>query len=522
MHNWLEHAIVYEIYPQSFYDTNGDGVGDLAGIIEKLDYIENCGFNTIWLNPINASSFRDAGYDVTDFYRIDPRYGDNEEYRRLCEEAHRRGMRVIFDLVAGHTSVDHPWFIESAKDEINPFSNRYIWTDATFDNESEGISGYSERDGNYITNFFWSQPALNYGYAHPDPSKPWQLPVTHPDCIETKEELKRIIAYWMEMGTDAFRVDMAASLIKGDEDGSFMVAFWHEIRKFMESMNPDCLLIAEWGFPSDAIKAGFHCDFLLHSGNSAYTSLFRHEEGRNTTKKFLGHSYFSKDGKGDIREYLNRYLFDLEQVKGKGYIGMITGNHDIPRLAHGRTVEEIKAAMVFLFTMPGVPFVYFGDEIGMDYIAGLRSKEGGYNRTGSRTPMQWDMSKHHGFSQSDSPYLPTDERPGAPTVLTQINEPNSLLSFMRQLIGLRKHISALHPSAEFEIIEAGYPFIFRRKCEGKSLLIAINPSNSVFDTQTCDDANVILSQNILCFDNVIQMKGVSFFVVEENVIAESL
>ncbi len=513
--NWLNDAVVYEIYPQSFYDTNGDGIGDLRGIYEKLDYIESCGFNTIWLNPINASSFRDAGYDVTDFYRVDPRYGTNEDYRKLCAEAHRRGMRVIFDLVAGHTSVDHPWFVESAKDEENAYTNRYIWTDATFDNETEGISGYSQRDANYITNFFWSQPALNYGYAHPDPSKPWQLPVTHPDCVATKEELKKIIAFWMELGTDAFRVDMAASLIKGDTDGSFMVAFWHEIRSFMESIDPECLLIAEWGMPSDAIKAGFHCDFLLHSGVSAYTSLFRHEQGRNTTRKFVGRSYFHKDGKGNINEYLDRFLYDLKNTRGKGYVGMITGNHDIPRLAAGRTEEELRAAMVFLFTMPGVPFVYYGDEIGMDYITGLKSKEGGYNRTGSRTPMQWKAGKNHGFSESDQPYLPTDSRENAPTVAAQQNDPDSLLSFVKKLIALHRGDQRLWADSDFNILLADYPFVYERACEGKSLFVAINPSGQKRTYESGAFSRVYLSQNVSFEGNTLVMDGVSFLIAEK-------
>ena len=122
MKNWLTDAVVYEIYPQSFYDTNGDGIGDLQGIIRKLDYIKDLGFTAIWMNPINASSFRDAGYDVTDFYSVAPRYGTNDDYKELCDEAHKRGLKVIFDLVCGHTSVDHPWFIESAKAEKNEYS----------------------------------------------------------------------------------------------------------------------------------------------------------------------------------------------------------------------------------------------------------------------------------------------------------------------------------------------------------------------------------------------------------------
>ena len=133
MKNWLNDAVVYEIYPQSFYDSNGDGIGDLQGIIQKLDYIEDMGFTAIWLNPINESSFRDAGYDVTDFYKVASRYGTNDDYKALCDAAHSRGMKVIFDLVAGHTSIDHPWFIESGKVEKNEYTNRYIWTVSSFD-----------------------------------------------------------------------------------------------------------------------------------------------------------------------------------------------------------------------------------------------------------------------------------------------------------------------------------------------------------------------------------------------------
>lgn len=514
MKNWLNDAVVYEIYPQSFYDTNGDGIGDLRGIIEKLDYIESLGFTAIWLNPINKSSFRDAGYDVTDFYSVDPRYGTNEDYKELCDKAHFRGMKVMFDLVAGHTSIDHPWFLESARDEKNEYTNRYIWTDDTFDNE-EGIAGYSERNGNYITNFFWNQPALNYGYAHPDPNKSWQLPVTHPDCVATKEELKKIIDFWMDLGTDAFRVDMAASLIKGDTDGSFMKAFWNEIRTHMEQKNPDCLLISEWGSPTDAINAGFHLDFLLHAHNSAYTSLFRHEKGRNTTRLWLGNSYFSKEGKGDICEYLNRYLYDLENTKDKGYIGMITGNHDMQRLAYKRDTDEIKAAMVFLFTIKGVPFVYYGDEIGMDYIENLPSKEGGYNRTGSRTPMQWDKSKNYGFSTSNTPYLPGDLRKTAPTVVDQQKESSSLLNFVKELITLHKTTPALFAEADIKILLKDYPFVFERTDGQKTIFVAINPSANTYDYPAPKFKNILLSQNVEQKNGKITMNGVSFIIAEK-------
>ena len=510
MENWLHNAVVYEIYPQSFYDTNGDGIGDLRGIIEKLDYITECGFTAIWLNPINESAFLDAGYDVTDFYRVAARYGTNEDYRELCAEAHRRGLRVIFDLVAGHTSVYHPWFLASQRAERNEYSDRYIWTSGTFE-YGEGISGYAERDGNYLQNFFWHQPALNYGYAHPSPTKPWQLPPDAEPCRETLAELLRIIDFWIDLGTDAFRVDMAASLIKGDTDGSYIRALWGEVKAHIREKNPECLLIAEWGFPNKAIDAHFDLDFYLHSGQSAYTSLFRYEEGRNTTRRFLGNSYFHKDGKGNISEYLDVLLRDLKEIGGRGYIGHITGNHDIPRLAYRRTVPEVKCAMALLFTLPGVPFVYYGDEIGMDFIEGLPSKEGGYIRTGARKPMQWSGGKNHGFSDSDTPYLPTDGREGAPTVEAQLCDEGSLLSFTRRLISLRKEYPSLRAEAPLCIVNAGYPLCFERGEGEGALLIAINPSDGEYSLPV-PSVTPLLSQNAEYADGRLHMKGVSLFI----------
>lgn len=512
---WLNDAVVYQIYPQSFMDSNGDGIGDLQGIIEKLDYIQQCGFTAVWLNPINPSSFRDAGYDVTDFYDVDPRYGKLQDYKKLCDALHTRGMKMIFDLVAGHTAIEHPWFLESAKVEKNRYSNRYIWTVSTFD-EGEGIAGLGERDAKCINNFFWHQPALNYGYAHPNPDHPWELPTDHPDCVAMKQELMRIIDFWMDLGTDAFRVDMAQSLIKGDTDFACTKRLWHELREHMESRNAECLLIAEWGSPSDAIRIGFHLDFLLHSGPTAYRSLFRYEKGRNTFTDYVGNSYFHKDGKGDINEFLQQFLAHMEQIAGRGNIGLITGNHDMPRLAYGRTPEEIKAAMVFLFTMPGVPFVYYGDEIGMDHIENLPSKEGGYIRTGARTPMQWEKGKNCGFSISDKPYLPVDSRVGAPTVSAQIEDPASILSCVKELIALHKKDCRLWADGQFRVLLADYPFVYERIANGKKLLIAINPSEKT-RTVSCPELEAIyLSQNAFYQDGQLQMGGVSFIIAEEK------
>ncbi len=205
---WLEDAVFYNIYPQSFYDSNDDGIGDLNGITEKLDYVKDMGFNAIWLNPFYESSFRDAGYDVTDFYKVAERYGTIQDFENLCMKAHELDIKVCIDLVAGHTSLECEWFKQSAQVEVNEYTNRYIWT-PSWDNVYNGqcIAGYSDRNGCYMKNYYYCQPALNYGFAQID-EPDWQLPPDHPDCLATKAALIDIMEYWLGKGCDGFRVDM--------------------------------------------------------------------------------------------------------------------------------------------------------------------------------------------------------------------------------------------------------------------------------------------------------------------------
>ena len=166
--SWLKNAVFYEIYPQSFSDSNGDGIGDLKGIICRLDYLCSLGINALWINPCYDSPFMDAGYDVRDYKKVAPRYGTNEDLYDLFRECHERGIRVLLDLVPGHTSDEHPWFIESCKAEHNQYSGRYVWTEHAFQGIADHpyISGMKPRSGSYMLNFFASQPALNYGWLH--------------------------------------------------------------------------------------------------------------------------------------------------------------------------------------------------------------------------------------------------------------------------------------------------------------------------------------------------------------------
>jgi maltose alpha-D-glucosyltransferase/alpha-amylase len=480
MTQWLHNAVFYEIYPQSFYDSNGDGVGDLAGITQKLDYIQGLGCNGIWVNPCFDSPFKDAGYDVRDYKRIAPRYGTNEDARLLFDAAHQRGLRVIFDLVPGHSSEEHSWFIESQKAAPNAFSNRYIWTSHVFERpDSYGfIGGESERNATYLLNFFKCQPALNYGFLNP--SKPWQLPIDHPDCLATREAIKDVMRFWLERGCDGFRVDMAGSLVKNDDaEHSGTKKVWEDIRAMLDEDYPDALLIAEWSEPKYAIGSGFDMDFMLdfaNEGKIGSKTLFR-DYSLPLSAESSDNSFFRAEGDGDIKRFLDVYLPHYEATKGSGFISLITGNHDVVRAAHNLSQEELKIAYAVILTLPGVPFIYYGDEIGMRYLT-LPNKEGGYDRTGSRTPMQWHSGFNRGFSTAptDSLYLPFDPRPDAPTVEDQEDDEESLLATVKKFIELRHNTPALCDNTNLEVLKGeGHSFVYRRD----ELVIAANPGKAV-------------------------------------------
>lgn len=474
MTEWLKKAVFYEIYPQSFKDSDGDGIGDINGIIEKLDYIKGLGCNAIWMNPCYDSPFSDAGYDVRDYKKVAERYGTNEDLRKLFVQVHERGMHILLDLVPGHTSEEHPWFVESGKDESNAYSDRYIWTDSWFQ-RAEGlpyIAGERERNGAYIINFFKCQPALNYGFLNP--KEHWQRPIDHPACLATRAAMVDVMCYWLEMGCDGFRVDMADSLVKNDDEvKSGTCKVWNDIIGKVQEKYPDVALVSEWNNPASAIgMAGFQMDFFLDWFGNGYNLLMRDydDTGRDD-------SFFKKNSDRSIMDFLEEYLPRYEEIKDKGLYCLITGNHDMVRAAYNLEERELKLAYAFLFTMPGAPFIYYGDEIGMRYQK-LPCKEGGYTRTGSRTPMQWDESLNHGFSKAEPSllYLPSDGGEGAPTVETQQKRADSLYHTVRELLHIREEQEAFSRHDNLEILIAQKDrrsFAYRRD----NLTMLCNPSD---------------------------------------------
>jgi maltose alpha-D-glucosyltransferase/alpha-amylase len=512
---WANTAVFYQIYPQSFYDSNGDGIGDLKGIIQKLDYVKSLGVDAIWINPFFESPFCDAGYDISDYYKVAPRYGTIDDAKKLFVEAHKRGLKVLFDFVASYTSMENPWFKASAQQKKNKYTNWYIWTDNVWMNppkeyQDAFIKGFGTRNGQYMRNFYYCEPALNYGFALPDTAQKWQLPTNNPDVMAMREEMKKVCRFWMDLGADGFRADMAGALVKdaniqGNEQffnnhANATKEFWREIRRMLKKDYPQAFMVAEWSDPKSALDNCFDVDFFHWF--EGYNDLFQKESWRILNGYSSGHSYFDVEGKGNIKHFLDKFMEQYTPTKGEGYISLPLGNHDNARLGNKRSVDDLEIIYAFGLTMPGVPFLYYGNEIGMRQMpSSWPQVEGAYlPRNGARTPMQWTSGKNLGFSTAspDKLYLPVDTAKDAPNVETEEKDPNSLLNRTRRLIKLKHTEPALANYAEFVPLfakENTYPFIYARAKDKDVVLVMLNPSGKEV---TADfDLNIAYSRTTL-------------------------
>jgi maltose alpha-D-glucosyltransferase/alpha-amylase len=487
---WLDDAVLYEIYPQSYADSNGDGIGDLRGVIQRLDHIASLGVDAIWFNPCFDSPFVDAGYDVADYLRIAPRYGTNDDMVELVARAKERGIRVILDLVAGHTSIEHPWFRrELAADGPDPEGDRYVWrTDPPargWDSDVPGTPAWvpspGPRPGFYLKNFYDEQPALNFGWNTHDADEPWRDPVDAPGPRRNRRALRDVIDFWLAKGVAGFRVDMAFSLVKDHriEDGlAASTEVWREIREWMDDAYPDAVLVPEGTEPRTGRKLAFHADFALVI-HGPHASLFDNHAAGLLPFQAPVEPFFDAAGQGSTETFLNFWAAAREADPARPVI-MGTADHDFDRLRCGpRTPDQLGAALTFLFTWGSVPCLYYGDEIGMRYLPGMPDVEGAicnpsYNRAGCRTPMQWDAGPNAGFSTADPSrlYLPIDPDPDRPTVAAQENDPDSTLHLVRGLTALRRATPALRATASTRVVNEGYPFAYVR---GGTHLVVVNP-----------------------------------------------
>lgn len=549
---WLRDGVIYQVYPSSYKDSDGNGIGDIRGVISELDYIESLGVRAIWFNPLFVSGWIDGGYDVIDFYRVDPRFGTNNDMVELIEKAHAKGIKVMLDLVAGHTSDKHPWFIQSSQDTNLQYSDYYIWSDRLPDAKAEKDLETMLKDPNYMQNtigkwmkseyprnkfymknFYACQPSLNYGYANPDPSRPWEQGVDAPGPKAVRQELKDIIAFWYGKGVDGFRVDMANSLVKNDKDKKEIMNLWREIREWSDKNYPDHVLMAEWGSPKYCLAAGYNIDMDLNSTKAHNRRMYfdrKHQAnggsyfslngGQPSVKDLYGNAWpenkiDSKTTAAEmLKEYYDYFTDCLESTETMGYFATITGNHDHLRINMGarNTPDQLKVMLTWVLTMP-MPILYYGDEIGMRSLVDLPNVEGanhnGKERSGARTPMQWTSGETAGFStcSPDKLYLPvcTEWSPatsypqyldwkknfeagkvkpiakGEITVESQDKDTESILNWTRELIALRKSSEALWADSKFIPVfneSQPYPMVYLRSNGKETFLIALNPTGT--------------------------------------------
>lgn len=517
---WLSDAVLYQLYPQSFADSDGDGIGDFNGVTERLEYLSWLGVNTVWINPCFVSPFGDAGYDVADHLRVAPRYGAEADLVRLIEQARRQGIRILFDLVPGHTSDQHPWFLASAQD---PDDHRFVWCDS--EQPPAGfVPSPGSRPGAYLPNFFSFQPALNFGYARSDPAEPWRQSVDAEGPRANRAALREIMDHWLSLGIAGFRVDMAGSLVKDDPGHIETGRLWADMRHWLDASHPEAVLFSEWGDPVTSVPAGFHADFFLQFGGKTegrpFRSLWNNRQGTDNDDWDPIDCFFDAAGNGSPQTFVTAWREATDTVRGGGHIAVPSANHDFARLRCGeRSAEQLAAAFAFLLTWPTLPTIYYGDEIGMRFVPGLPDTEGSvlgsrYNRAGSRTPMQWDGSSNAGFSTApaDQLYLPLDPEAARPNVEAQRCDPTSLLNLVRQLIALRRGTPALGPAATVEVLSDGYPFAYLR---GGDHLVVVNPrrsSASVRLTAVTGTAHPELSDGVRFDGDTVTVEGFGYGV----------
>lgn len=447
--SWWNDIVFYQIFVRSFYDSDGDGIGDLSGVIEKLDYLNDgdaattgdLGITGIWLMPITESpSYH--GYDVVDYINVERDYGVNEDFRRLVSEAHRRGIHVIVDLVLNHTSRNHPWFVSARDDPDSPYRDFYVWSE-----EDPGYKGpwgskawHRLKTGYYYGVFWEGMPDLNY-----------QNP-----AVTT--EMQKVVRFWLEdMDVDGFRLDGVKHLI---EDGRIQEntpathAWLRGFRAFYKGVNPDALTVGEvWS--STAVVVEYSRDQL----DLAFEF--------DTAQAMLASARLE-----DGSQILRAHRLITERFSPNQFATFLT-NHDQQRVMSelGENLAQAKVAASLLLTGPGVPFVYFGEEIG--HIGGKPDEN-------IRTPMQWSSEDNAGFTSASRPWRPPQADFSEVNVADQTTDPDSLLSHYRRLIQTRNDHKALRLGDWREVqLKDSSVYAALRQSEEETLLVLINLSGEL-------------------------------------------
>ncbi len=502
MENWWENAIVYQIYPRSYQDTNGDGVGDLPGIIERLDYLAWLGITAIWISPCYPSPMADFGYDVSDYKDIHPMFGTLADMERLIEEAHKRDLKVILDFVPNHSSHQHPWFIESRSSRDNPKRDWYYWRDPAPDggppnNWLAHFGGGSaweldEKTGQYYLHLFLpEQPDLN-----------WRNP-------EVQEAMLDVMRFWFDKGIDGFRVDVSYKVMKDPDYRDNppnpdwkpgMNPFARLIQKYSENQ-PDNHEFNRW---LRQVADEYEDKVLIGEIYLDIPELVTHYgQGDEFHLPFNFHLIRCEWDAAVISDLIEKYEAALPEGAWPNWV---LGNHDQHRFATRTGVAQSGVGMMLLLTLRGTPTMYYGEEIGMEDgdipldrlvdPAEINAPGLGLGRDPERTPMQWDRSPNAGFSLPDvTPWLPTANNYPLINVAEQQGLPDSMLSFTRQLITFRQQSQALLKGS-YRSLEAGDDVVaFIRETENERVAVVLNLGYSPRSWKIPSDLNgeIILS-----------------------------
>src|SRR5271156_213154 len=489
---WYQRAVFYEVLVRGFYDGNGDGTGDLAGLTAKLDYLQWLGVDCLWLLPFYQSPLRDGGYDISDFWTILPEYGDLADAVELVEEAHKRGIRIIADLVMNHTSDQHPWFQESRQDRTNPKADWYVWSDDDsrypearvifVDTEKSNWTFDAQRGQYYWHRFFSHQPDLNY------------------DNPEVAETMLDVLRYWLDIGLDGFRLDAVPYLYKRDgtncENLPETHQFLRQLRQHVDQNYSNRMLLAEANqWPEDAVAylgEGKECHMAFHfplmprmfmavrmEDRFPITDIWAQTPAIDETCQWAlflrNHDELTLEM---VTDEERDYMYRAYAQEGRMRLNLGIRRRLSPLLGNHRRAIELNVGL--LFSLPGTPVIYYGDEIGMGDNIFLG------DRDGVRTPMQWSGDRNAGFTTANPQrlILPVviDYEYHYQTVNVEALESNrhSLLWWMRRLIALRRQYKAFGRGAmEFLSPENPRVIAYVRSFENEHILVVANLSRFV-------------------------------------------
>jgi maltose alpha-D-glucosyltransferase/alpha-amylase len=507
---WYKDAIFYEVYVRAFYDSNGDGQGDLPGLIEKLDYLQYLGVTCLWLLPIYSSPMCDDGYDISDYYTIMPEYGSVADFKRLVDEAHRRGIRIIADLVLNHTSDRHPWFQAARSSRSSPYRDYYVWSDSDQKYKEARIIFVDTQKSNWT----WDPQAGQYYWHRFYPCQP-DLNYDNP---AVRAEMLNVMKFWLDQGIDGFRADAVPYLFEREgtncENLPETHAFLKEMRRFMDEHYPGRILLAEANQWPEDVRAYFGDgdEFHMAFHFPVMPRIFMALRLGDVTPivNILARTPAIPTGCQWCTFLRNHDELTLEMVTDKEREWMWAEYAPDPRMRLNLGIRrrlaplldgqraKIELAYSLLFTLPGSPILYYGDEIGMGDNFWLD------DRDGVRTPMQWDSGPNAGFSTAPAEklYLPVisseEYGPHVVNVHDQMRDSLSLLNRLRHLIAVRKSAPALaHGSLRWAEVENTSVAAAWREIPGQRILALHNLSASAQDIEVDVGAGMPLTAHDL-------------------------